>query len=260
MTITRLRAFTLHLIISSTIFLLFLAIMFFVWYPPPYFEVDGGWQVLQIVAGVDLVLGPLLTLILFKPGKPGLKFDMTCIALMQIAAILYGGKVIYQEHPAFVVFGVDRFSSIPTADIEFDKLKYPELKRSFGIGPLLAQTRLPDDSKLREQLLFAVLEGEKDVEYRAEFYEPYKPDLSAMRSRSIPIQKIAASDAMAKAKIAAFLAQQGGQIGDYLYFPLKGKNKDMVMALSARDGMPAGFISINPWLSEYPRKPQQTPP
>jgi hypothetical protein len=69
--------------------------MFFVWYPPPYFEVDGGWRILRILAGVDVVVGPLLTLILFKPGKPGLKFDMTCIALMQIGALVYGGTIIY---------------------------------------------------------------------------------------------------------------------------------------------------------------------
>lgn len=94
------------------------------------------------------------------------------------------------------------------------------------------------------------------MEYRAELYEPYKPDVSVIRSRSIPIQKIAASDATAKVKIAAFLAQQGGQMDDYLYFPLKGKNKDMVMALSAKDGMQIGFISINPWLGDYPQKPQ----
>ena len=236
---TKLRAFAIHLTASVTIFLLFLGIMFFVWYPVPYFGIDGGWRVLRILAGVNVVLGPLLTLIVFKPGKPHLKFDMSCIVLLQLGALFYGGTIIYQQRPAFVVFGVDRFTSIPAAEVEFDQLKDPELKRVTGIGPLLAQARPPDDPKLRQELLFAVLmEGQKDLEFRAELYEPYRPDLAQLRSRSIDLTKIAALDETAKAAIAAFAEQHGGRLEDYWYLPLKGKNQDIVMALSTRDGMP----------------------
>lgn len=254
---TRLRAFTLHLIISSTIFLIFLGIMFLVWYPPPYFEIDGSWYVLRILAGVHVVIGPLLTLILFKPGKPGLKFDMSCVALMQIGALIYGGMIIYQEHPAFVVFGVDRFTSIHRTKVEFAKLKHSELQRTTGIGPILAQALPPADPKLRQELMFAVvMEGQKDLEYRAELYEPYQPDLAKLRSRSLDLDKLAALNDKAKEAIAAFAAQHGGRLQDYLYLPLRGKNKDIIMALSAVDGMPVGFISINPWIEDYPPKSQ----
>jgi hypothetical protein len=249
---TKLRAFTVHLTASSTIFLVFLGVMFFIWYPAPYFEIDGGWKVLSILAGVDVVLGPLLTLLLFKPGKPGLKFDMSCIVLVQLGALLYGGTIIYQQRPAFVVFGVDRFTTIPAADVDFDQLNYPELQRSAGIGPLLAQARPPDDPKRRQELLFGVLlEGQKDLEYRAEFYEPYRPDLTQLRSRSIDLEKIAARDATAKAVIEAFAKQHDGRLDDYFYLPLRGKNQDLVLALSATDGMPAGWIPISPWLEDY---------
>ena len=74
---TKLRAFAIHLIVSATVILAFLGVMFFVWYPVPYFETDGGWKVLRILAGVDVVLGPLLTLIVFKPGKPSTPPDLS---------------------------------------------------------------------------------------------------------------------------------------------------------------------------------------
>ena len=102
---TKPRAFAIHLIASAAVILAFFCVMFFVWYPAPYFETDGGWKVLRILAGVDVVLGPLLTLIVFKPGKPSLKFDMSCIVLAQLSALIYGGTIIYQQRPAFVVFG-----------------------------------------------------------------------------------------------------------------------------------------------------------
>ncbi len=254
---TKLRAFAIHLIASAGIVLALLGLMLWVWYPAPYFEINGGWQVLRILAGVDVVLGPLLTLIVFKPGKPSLKFDMSCIVLMQLAALIYGGTIIYQQRPAFVVFGTDRFTTVTAAEVEFDKLKHSELQRVAGIGPLLAQARPPDDPKLRQELLFAVvMEGQKDLEFRAELYEPYQPDLEKLRSRSLDLDQIAALDGEAKAAIAAFAAQHGGRLQDYLYLPLKGKNKDIIMALSSQEGIPAGFINISPWLQDYPQKPQ----
>ncbi len=96
-----------------------------------------------------------------------------------------------------------------------------------------------------------MLEGQKDLEFRAELYEPYRPDLAQLGSRSIDLAKIAARDAAAKAAIAAFAEQHGGRLEDYWYLPLKGKNQDIVMALSTRDGMPAGWIPISPWLEDY---------
>jgi len=249
---TRSGAFTIHLTLSTVTILAVLSLMKFAWYPAPYFEINDGWKVLGIVAGVNMGLGPLLTLVVFKPGKPGLTFDLICIGLLQLGALLYGGTIIYQQRPAFVVFVVDRFTSIPAAEVESDRLKYPELKHSTSSGPRLAQIRLPDDPKLRQELLFSVvLEGQKDLEFRAELYEPYRPDLAQLRSRSIHLGQIAVRDAVAKTKIAAFAEQHNGRLEDYFYLPLRGKNQDIVLALSAQDGMPAGWIPISPWLGDY---------
>lgn len=257
---TRFRAFAIHLTASAALVLILLGIQWFAWYPAPYFEIEGGWKVLGIVAGSNVGLGPLLTLVVFKPGKPGLTFDLICIGLLQLGALLYGGTIIYQQRPAFVVFGVDRFTTIPAAEVEFDKLKYPELKRVAGSGPVLAQTRPPDDPKLRRELLLGVLlEGQKDLEFRAELYEPYRPDLAQLRSRGIDLDRIAALDADAKQAIAAFAQQHHGRLQDYLYLPLKGKNRDIVMALSPKDGLPVGFISISPWIEDY-RESTPAPP
>ncbi|MCG6936115.1 MAG: hypothetical protein LJE73_09510, partial [Proteobacteria bacterium] len=71
--ISRWRAFLIHLGISLVIFLILAYIILIKWYPVPFFYTDGGWQGVRIVAAVDLVLGPLLTLLVYKHGKPGLK-------------------------------------------------------------------------------------------------------------------------------------------------------------------------------------------
>lgn len=252
---TRFLAFTIHLGASLLIFIVFLGIMFFAWYPAPYFEIDGGWKVLRILVGVDIVLGPLLTLIVFKPGKPSLKFDMSVIILAQLAALFYGTYIIYQQRPAFVVFGVDRFTSVPAGLVDFSKLRDPELKRLIGIGPLLAQIKPSDNGKMRDDILFDIILGsQKDLEFRAEFYEPYRPNIAELKNRSINLLEITKRDANAKQAINTFMTRRRNHLEDYLYIPLRGKNKDIILILSPKDGMPVDWISISPWMSDYPIK------
>ncbi len=248
---TKGRAFAIHLIASILVMLAFLAIMWLVWYPAPYFAINGGWGVLGILAGVDVVLGPILTLIVFKPGKPSLKFDMSVIVALQLAALAYGGSLIYQQRPAFTVFAVDRFTAVAAADVDFDQLRDPALKRIMGIGPILAEALPPEDSNRRNELMFeVVMGGAKDLEYRAELYHPYRPDLAKLTKRSIDIQAIAANNAETKRALERFLERTGAQADAYLYLPLRGNNKDVVMVLSRQDGMPAGWLDIDPWSEE----------
>ena len=72
---SRIKAFLIHLGISAVIFFILLYLIIFHWYPGFLFTADGGWQGVRIIAAVDLVLGPLLTLVVYKAGKPSLKME-----------------------------------------------------------------------------------------------------------------------------------------------------------------------------------------
>ena len=78
---SRFKAAGIHLGISFVIFVFLAYLVLFEWYPGIFFNTDGGWRGMRIIVGVDLVLGPTLTLVAYKAGKPGLKFDLTAIAL-----------------------------------------------------------------------------------------------------------------------------------------------------------------------------------
>lgn len=250
---TRLRAFRIHLTTCFIVLLILLGLTWFIWYPAPYFETEGGWKMLGFLAAVGFVLGPLLTLIVFKPGKSGLKFDMICILFMQLGIFLYGGTAIYRQRPAFIVFAVDRFVAVPVSEVDLTNLQHPELKNATEIRPRFVQARLPEDIKVQQDFTFNVLSGqERDIEFHPEFYEAYRPDFQQLRSRNIDIQRIKILNAEAKQAIDRFIKQQGGGLEDYLYLPFKGKMKDIVMVLSLKDGLPVGFIGISPWLVDYP--------
>ena len=115
---SRTSAFVIHLCLSILVFSTLVAAMLVYWFPGKLFMMDGGWAGLKLVAMVDLVLGPALTLILFKPGKPGLKFDLSAIAAVQIAALAYGFYTTYNQRTVAVVFADNEFATVSAHDIK----------------------------------------------------------------------------------------------------------------------------------------------
>ena len=109
---SRYSAFAIHLILSLLIFSTLVLTMYFFWFPGDLFFLDGGIQGLKLVAMVDLVLGPLLTLVLFKPGKKGLVLDMATIAMFQLAALGYGFYATYHQQTLAVVYAEQAFNTL----------------------------------------------------------------------------------------------------------------------------------------------------
>jgi hypothetical protein len=250
---TKRRAFLIHFSASISVLTLFISIMLIIWSPEPYFTINGGWTVLKILFGVDVILGPLLTFVVFKPNKPSLKFDLSVIIAIQLSALVYGITITYQQRPAFVVFGIDRFTIVRAADIEFSKLPVDLIPTPFISKPRLVRTELPENAKQREELLFGVITGNKlDIEFHAEFYRPYPPPIEQLTAHSIDIEKITAHDNHAHQIVAAFLDQRDLKIDAVLYFPLRGKYGDHIFVLDKNTGQPIGAIAISPWASDYP--------
>lgn len=108
----KLKAFTIHLLLSVLVISLFLLVVTQFWYPGQLFAIENVWQGLEILIPVDAILGPVLTLVLFIPGKKNLKFDLSIIALIQIGALFYGGMLIYQQRPVVLAFVIDRFETV----------------------------------------------------------------------------------------------------------------------------------------------------
>jgi len=102
--LNRYQAFGSHLLISLLIFAVILVCITQYWYPGILFDTGNGWKAVGLIVGIDLILGPLLTLLVFNPKKSSLKFDLSVIAAVQIAALAYGTWTIYKTHPVAIAF------------------------------------------------------------------------------------------------------------------------------------------------------------
>lgn len=116
----RYQAFAIHLAISLAIFFILLVCITQYWYPGILFDTGNGWKAIGLIIGIDLILGPLLTFIVFNPFKSSIKFDLAVIALVQTAALAYGTWTIHQTRPVALAFINTSFMTI-SANSELGK-------------------------------------------------------------------------------------------------------------------------------------------
>ena len=102
---TKLKATGIHLLISLFIFVLLVLWIYLDLYPSFYFNMSGGIQGLGLMFGVDVVLGPLLTFLVFNPHKKLREIisDLVIVGFVQLGALGYGVYTVYQEHPTLAV-------------------------------------------------------------------------------------------------------------------------------------------------------------
>lgn len=101
----KLKATGLHFLCSVIIFVIAVWWLISMLYPDFHFKLNGGFYGLRIMAGVDLVLGPLLTLLVYHSTKPLREkiMDFVVIGIVQLAALGYGLHTMYMEHPKFLL-------------------------------------------------------------------------------------------------------------------------------------------------------------
>ena len=245
----RFQAAGIHLGISLTIATLVGCLIYFVWYPHPYFQVAGGSTLMLLIMGVDIVIGPLLTLVVYRAGKKGLRFDLACISLLQACAFFYGLSVIAEARPVFIVAALDRF--IPVYANDLDDADLAQAKRSefatrSWTGPRLVGAVMPTAAKERNDLAFSGIAG-KDLDKLPKYAVPYADVADAMLTKAKPLTELAAKSQHNKALTDRYIAGSS-QLADQLaYLPLQGRTDSYTMILSRTNKRPLDAIAIDPW-------------
>lgn len=251
---SKIRAFLIHFSISATVVGIALAVIFFIWYPEPYFQVAGAWNVVRVLIGVDLIVGPLMTLILFRSGKPGLVFDMCVIALVQVTALAYGLTTIYSERPYFVVFAVDRFEVLARKDVDESAITDERLKTKSWSEPIYVVANLPDSLEAQQQLIDDVLQGKPDIERRPEFWSPYAEGAEQIMKKATPLAEFGRNRPDAEVFTTHII--ESHENGERLSgVPVIGKQGSFVIVIEPDNKKPVGLIPIDPWAT-----PEETEP
>jgi hypothetical protein len=248
---SRWKASLLHLTISAVIATAVLALMLLLWYPYPLFEAVGGQQVLLILLGVDVTLGPFATLLIFntRKSRKALAFDLSVIALLQISALIYGMSVVFHARPVFVVFSKDSFDLVTANmlnDDDIAKARYPEFRSLPLTGPVYVYSEMPNNISERNEVTLSALSG-KDLPQFPQYYRPYAEYGPAAARTAKPIARLKKQNPAHSAEIDAAVVHSGRTEAEMGYVPLRAKYQDQSVLLGQSDGKLLKVMPINPW-------------
>jgi hypothetical protein len=248
--LNRWKASLIHLGISAAIGVTVVALMLLVWYPQPYFEAMGGDALILLLIGVDVVIGPLITLIVFDPKKKHLKFDLSVIAALQLAALTYGCNVMFVARPVYNVFVVDRFETVAANQVDTESLSKVtdgEFKTLPVTGPKVIAARQPDDATRKSEIIMQALNGGPDLANLADLYIPYAQARQGAAKAARPLAELARRQPGDAASIRALVAGSGRAEDAVGILPMKARNRDMTVVVDLKTGDVVGILPVYPW-------------
>jgi hypothetical protein len=244
--VSRWKASGIHVLLSAAIAGTVVLLMLTTWYPWPLFEAAGGSTLIFILAAVDVTIGPLITLIIFKTGKKGLRFDLSVIALLQLAALAYGIDTVREARPVYLVFTKDRFDLVTAKDLDpadLAKVTRAEFKRPPLGRPRYIAVKSPADIETRRKILFSALQG-KDLQMYPQYYVPYEQEVRNALKAAKPLEKILGRDPGLVRRQLDSIARSQDSVR---FLPLNAPAKDGAVLIDAASGAPLDIVLVDPW-------------
>ena len=212
------NAFLIHLGMSVVVFGILLMLIIYVWYPSPYFDMAYRMKWIKLIAFIDLVIGPGLTLLVFKPNKPSIRFDMSVILILQLSALSWGVWNAWSVHPRLNVY----------FDSQIYCLDHNELKLS-GFDPSMAASPMPDkimtilpypETAEKKRAYLAMAQGTRSmIYYLGKEYQFVDTEItSRLDQEQSGFLSVAEATESNKEQWTSFISAHGGDHADWRFY------------------------------------------
>lgn len=240
----RLKFFFSHLSISFLIALLVVGLVFFIWYPSPLATAVGVTHIFLMLLVIDVILGPLLGLLVYKEGKKTLKFDLSVIILIQIVALCYGVFSIEQGRPAWLVYNVDRFELVRKNEMILGNIAQaaPQFQQVSWTGPQFAAVKLAVSPQQRQNDMFTEVLGGISLAQRPERYVELTQAKNQIQQRALPLKELEQYNP--KTDVEKTLAKYPNVDA---WLPLKANAVDMVVLVNKESASIIKIVDLRPW-------------
>lgn len=238
----KLKALTVHLLGSIGIALLLSYVVFYIWYPTPLPKATGITQIFIMMLMIDVIIGPVLTFLIYKKGKKTLKFDLAVIVILQLCAMLYGMYFVSQGRPAWLVQVNDRVVMVSPSvalDSQNNSIANQFYAQNWG-KPKFVSVAFSDDVQTRNEQLDWDIAG-RGIVYQPSGYAPYDANQSLsnasdVRSLEKYNPKTDVENALSRYPNAKY------------WLPLRGADMagDLVVLLDEQGGV-VGVVDLKPW-------------
>ncbi len=244
----KLKAATIHFLFSAALVTVIMLLCGLIWYPGALFWAAGMASLMVLIVAVDLVLGPLLTAVVYKRGKRTLKMDLAVIAAIQLVALFYGVYALYGARPAYIVFTADRFEAVAALDIEVERKEFEQsdFNRVPLSGPEMVAARMPADRNMRHKILMSKVTTGVGLASMTEYYVEavdkevlanigYAKDIKDLKSFNDP------------ERVSKVLADASAPVENLIYYPLVARDADLTVLVDRTSGNVVKIVDLRPW-------------
>ena len=244
----RWRAAGVHLLISAAVAALVAGAVFGVLYPPPFDALTGGLALFMLLVGVDVVMGPALTLVAAAPAKPRheLRRDLAIIALLQLAALAYGLHTMWQARPVYLVFEVDRLRAVTAADIDPDLLSEaaPDWRTLPLARPRLIAAVKPRDPSEQLRAIDLGLAG-IDLGMVPSYWRPFDALRDQAWATARPVPALLARYPDLAGRVAAIARQSGTAVDALRFLPAISRHASGVIVVADDRFEPLHYLPVD---------------
>ncbi len=229
------RHTAIHLLISVAVALLSTAVVFSMWYPPPYWALLQVGHIYLLILGVDVVCGPLLTVVLANPDKSERErlLDFSLVGTIQVLALVYGMHSVWIARPVVLAFEVDRLVVVTANEVQRDALPDAPIgmQRLPWYGVMAVATRKPANS---EELMRSVELGLAGISLAMQpnWWMPWVKGHEGMKQRAKPLAELIHRRPEDVSILSAAAHDTGYPIDSLKYLPLvSSKTLDWIALL-----------------------------
>ncbi|MBI1771787.1 MAG: hypothetical protein HYR68_05490 [Burkholderiales bacterium] len=240
--ISRYRASATHFFLSCMVGLCLLLMCWFMWYPSPMLSAIGGYEIFFLIVGIDVVLGPALTLVVFNPKKKWLVLDLAVIAIVQISAFLYGVSTLLEARPAYIAALGKSFQVIQASEITDTNLN--KAKTTLPLwGPKLVSVKEPTEfaDVSAAQAMESVGGGKGHMPH---LHIPYADMKDEILKNALDFEALEKDNADKKSEIQAWLKSNGCDEKTCKYQPIKIRVSTFPAVIDAKTAAYKGIMPI----------------
>jgi hypothetical protein len=186
----RLKAFGIHVAVSAAVLTLTLTILYLGWYHWPGWYLTSVPRVVLVMAGVDVALGPLLTLVIANPVKPRRELlrDLSIIGGCQLLALAYGSTQLWNGRPLYYVFADDVLQLVQAYDLDDAEVARARAQRApfaphWYSLPRWVYAPMPQDKALQDELKREAATTGLDLSQVPRVYQPWSAAIPALRAQ-----------------------------------------------------------------------------
>lgn len=193
----RLKCFGFHLLGSACMLTLLLGGLYYGWYQWPGWYLTGVFHVTAILGGVDVTLGPLVTLLIANPKKPRreLARDISIVAAVQLIALVYGAGVLWHGRPLYYTFTVNRLVYVQAWEIPADEMalaqkQNPDLAPHWYSRPRWVFIPPPKDDAGHDKAGAEAVVGGMDSIHMPRYFKPWAQGLADLREHLKTLRQV----------------------------------------------------------------------